>query len=305
MPNVHLAEFQGSTLAVVQPPALRCVGRGSGMSAYHAPLHSHPCAEVVFVVSGEGCVDTQTARYSLFPGAIALYAPQERHSEQLSATSPTLLFYHANLDDFAVSGLPVNRLLPPSACPVMDSGAEAEALRQLFELIFSEAARAELGYRQTLDGLTDALFTLLLRVLSKNNICVPVSESNSIVYKVQQYIMSHYSNALTVKSLAERFHVDSCYLSHAFKKALGLSPCRYINEFRIGAAGRLLKSGSLPIAGVAEAVGCPNVNTFSAQFKKFKGLSPCEFRKQARESPLFLGDDMADVSAHNACERTI
>ena len=118
-------------------------------------------------------------------------------------------------------------------------------------------------------------------------------DSNSIVFKVQQHIMTRYACALSVKSMAEQFHVDPCYLSHAFKKSLGLSPYQYLTEFRISAAGRLLKTGTASVRAIAEAVGFPNVNNFEVQFKKFKGMTPCEYRKQASNMPLFVGSSQS------------
>ena len=289
MPNIHLVEFEGPMVEIMQTPTLRCVGKCSAMQRYQVITHAHPCTEAVFVLKGEGSVVIGQERYALGPGMLAVYDAGDAHSETLCARDGDVLFYHIKLEDYALSRLTVNRLLYKGDRPVMDCGEDTPAIRRLLETMFSEAERRALGYRQALDEITAALFVLMLRVLKRYDADIPVADNDSLAFRVQRYIMTHYAQPLTVRSMAEAFHVDVCYLSHAFKKALGLSPYQYLTEFRVNAASRMLKTSRESIRSIAEAVGYQNASAFETQFRKLRGATASAYRSQAEKTPLFRG----------------
>ncbi len=59
-----------------------------------------------------------------------------------------------------------------------------------------------------------------------------------------------------------------------------MSFSEHLKQFRIGKAGELLASSSLPIALVAEKTGFSNLSNFNRQFKATKAITPKAFRRQ-------------------------
>lgn len=280
MPNIHLETFGGSVLSVLQMPALKCIGRCDGMNEYRICAHTHSCTEVIYIVRGRGNVVIQGVEYALAPGTVAIYPPLAAHRETLSAGNENVLFYHIKLDSFMLSGLPMDQLLPAASVPVMNAGNDAQPLETLLKALFHEAEKRQLGYLQVADELTAAIFLIFLRVVSSHHISLPISDGDSVVSYAQQYITAHYQRPLTVRQLADQCHVDSCYLSHVFKKTLGVSPLQYINAFRVNAAGRLLQTTDMSVQEISQAVGYANLNNFYAQFKKYKAETPLEYKKR-------------------------
>ena len=280
MPNIHLETFGGSVLSVLQMPTLKCIGRCDGMREYGVSPHVHSCTEVVYIVRGRGSVVTEGAEYPLSPGTVAIYPPQTTHHERLTGGGENVLFYHIKLDGFMLSGLPMDRLLPGGSVPVMAAGDEGQPLEALFGSLFLEAEKRLLGYRQVADKLTSAIFLILLRIVSGHNIHLPISDGDSVVFSAQQYITARYQQQLTVRLLAAQCHVDSCYLSHLFKKTLGVSPLQYINAFRVNAAGRLLQTTDMSVQEISQTVGYENLNHFYAQFRKYRDETPMEYRRR-------------------------
>ncbi|MDO4324930.1 MAG: helix-turn-helix domain-containing protein [bacterium] len=101
-----------------------------------------------------------------------------------------------------------------------------------------------------------------------------------LIQKVVNYVDFHSSENLSLKVLAELFSVSPSYLSGLFKKEIKITLTDYINQKRIEHSLVLLNTTSLPIQNIAEQVGFSDVNYFTRTFKKFKGMSPREYRME-------------------------
>ncbi|ADZ82955.1 AraC family transcriptional regulator [Cellulosilyticum lentocellum] len=102
---------------------------------------------------------------------------------------------------------------------------------------------------------------------------------NNKVDKIIKYISAHYTEDLTLTSIAEQFYISPFYLSKIFKKSTNLSIIEYINSLRIRNAKELLESSSTKIADIAELVGFSSSSHFSRTFKLVTGLSPQQYKK--------------------------
>lgn len=101
-----------------------------------------------------------------------------------------------------------------------------------------------------------------------------------LIQKVVNHVDFHHTESLSLKVLAELFSVSPSYLSGLFKKEIKITLTDYINQKRIEHSLILLNTTSLPIQNVAEQVGFSDVNYFTRTFKKFKGISPREYRME-------------------------
>lgn len=101
-----------------------------------------------------------------------------------------------------------------------------------------------------------------------------------LIQKVVNYVDFHHTEALSLSILARFFSVSPSYLSGLFKKEMHITLTDYINQKRIDHSLVLLNTTSLPIQNIAEQVGFSDVNYFTRTFKKFKGISPREYRNQ-------------------------
>jgi len=65
------------------------------------------------------------------------------------------------------------------------------------------------------------------------------------------------------------------------KKAIGMSPIEYLNEYRIRQAVRLLKASSLPVTEICLDCGYNNMGNFLREFRKYTGTTPLQYRKHS------------------------
>jgi AraC-like DNA-binding protein len=78
--------------------------------------------------------------------------------------------------------------------------------------------------------------------------------------------------------------VSRSLLDQRFRAVLGLSPIRYLTEWRMHVAADLLASTDLTVAQVARRAGYDSQEAFSRAFKRRMGSAPTTWRS-TRGSP--------------------
>ncbi|MGH7080477.1 MAG: helix-turn-helix transcriptional regulator [Acetobacteraceae bacterium] len=66
-----------------------------------------------------------------------------------------------------------------------------------------------------------------------------------------------------------------------FRRALGTTPYRLVQDMRMRHAARQLVSTAEPVAAIAFASGFGDLSTFSARFRTLFASSPSAFRAQS------------------------
>lgn len=279
-------------LQIMRNPLLRCVGRCNDVEGYSIARHSHPgTMEMLYIVQGVGSTEVEGRTYPLSSGMIAMYNPGVYHSETFDSHSPTPYFYHIKFDEFVVSGLQPSCLLPKGFSPTFSAGHDASSFQTLMTVLFSEAEAQCLGYDQIAQSLLLSIVLLTLRILDRDHAQIEKADSDSLIVQIQQYLERHYAQKLSMQAVADQFHINYYYLSHLFKKQMGVSPSNYLTALRINEACRLLCTTKLPIYQVAEMAGYANQSNFQVQFKQHKGMSPLQYRAYYDENQLMVQDD--------------
>jgi len=82
----------------------------------------------------------------------------------------------------------------------------------------------------------------------------------------------------TVSDLALEAAASRSLLDRRFRDVLGLSPMRYVNEWRMRVAQDLLANTEVTIAAIARRIGYGSEEAFSRAFKRAHGRSPTVWR---------------------------
>lgn len=93
-------------------------------------------------------------------------------------------------------------------------------------------------------------------------------------------IQDHYAENISLDILAERVHVSKYYLSHIFKKELGMTLANYIRKFRIEKAKELLINTNFSQEAICDKVGLYNGSHMSKLFRIYEGITPDQYRKK-------------------------
>lgn len=110
-----------------------------------------------------------------------------------------------------------------------------------------------------------------------------VEQKNKLVKRAQEYIAEHYTDNLSLAKVAEELGISSGYLSTIFAQNLNDGFVDYLNKVRIEKACCYLEQNYLKTYEIAYKVGFRDEKYFSKVFKKLKGVSPKEYRKNSRQ----------------------
>jgi len=105
--------------------------------------------------------------------------------------------------------------------------------------------------------------------------------SLSQLNQVKEYIEENLSEELSIANLASVALMSEFHFARIFKATTGESPHRYVIQRRIERAKVLLSVTQLAIAEIAYRVGISNQSHFTAQFRKFVGTTPKQYRDSA------------------------
>lgn len=96
------------------------------------------------------------------------------------------------------------------------------------------------------------------------------------------YIAGNYQiPSLSLTSIAEHFSMNSSYLSSLFKRQTGMGLLEYLQRLRIDKAKQLMDTTKLSLYDIATQSGFYSVRAFSVAFKKYEGIPPSGYRRQA------------------------
>jgi len=126
---------------------------------------------------------------------------------------------------------------------------------------------------------------LLIEVLRLHLASAPASERgwlagvrDPVLAPAMRAIHTAPERKWTVAGLAKEAAVSRSLLDRRFRDVLGLSPIRYVNEWRMRVAQDLLATTEVTVAAIARRVGYDSEEAFSRAFKRARGQSPSLWR---------------------------
>lgn len=139
----------------------------------------------------------------------------------------------------------------------------------------------DIAYELELKSLLFKFFSLLYkndlieRNQSKNNLTINTTDKIKLVLN---YINDHYSEDISINTLAELCEYSEYHFMRFFKKHIGLTCVQYINNLRLEKSSILLTSTNNAIMDISLEVGFDNLSYFNKLFKRKYNLTPKEFR---------------------------
>lgn len=104
-----------------------------------------------------------------------------------------------------------------------------------------------------------------------------ISSRSGSFLPIIRYLDKNYEKDLSLKKIAEHFHLNASYISQLIRSETGLTYTQYVTELRINKAKELLKTTSLSLAEISESVGFNDYFYFIKKFKKEVGVTPGKF----------------------------
>jgi len=155
----------------------------------------------------------------------------------------------------------------------------------LLSLLSREVVRDQPGQAAVLDRLLDLLLTAVLRAwCAQQDTHRPEwwrIQSDASVESALRLMHEDLAQSWTVNSLATAVGVSRAAFARRFQDIVGESPMTFLQHLRMATAADLLCQPGETVGTVAAKIGYSSPYSFSAAFKRVRGLSPKQHRVQA------------------------
>lgn len=236
------------------------------------PMHLHDPVEIVCMVKGNVKMTVDGRTQMLGAGDMAICFPVVPHSyDEVSqdAQGLSLIFTPETMPEFTHTFRTMRPEKPFLCAESKASELEAIALK-LLELETEES-----------DVMRKAYMHVFLAHLMQ---CLPlvsaerVSGETSLPYQVLHYISEHFTEPISLESIAHVMGVSRIHLSHIFSQQLNVNFRHYVNTLRVDLACRLLREEQHPISQIIGMCGYDNPRTFHRAFQTQWKMTPTQFR---------------------------
>ena len=239
-------------------------------------IRSDICS-IELVIEGSGDLQVNDRHYELRPGDAFILHFNEHHSYQphdpAGWRKPALTFRHGFISQ-ALQQLSLDAVSKISISP-MNLPFIVGLFRQIYMLL---QYRPD-GYYEEMTALITRLLVALAREVQLKNVehSVPAPLSTAI-----RFAETHLHENVNVTEMARAANCSRTHLTRLFKKHIGTSTCKWLNETKMRYARLLLNETTKPIHVIGEEVGFVDPYQFSATFHRVVGMSPSQYRKKYR-----------------------
>lgn len=161
----------------------------------------------------------------------------------------------------------------------------ADAIERLLTCVQTSAEVSETAAVLRISSEALAVLSLLAQHVPVGENTGAVGRSNAAARRVRLYldfIEEHFAEHVSLAQIAAAGNAGESECLRCFKKALGTTPYRYLMEYRVAQAARLLRETDEPVARVSALVGFGQPSRFAECFKKLTGQTPRAYRSGAR-----------------------
>ena len=163
------------------------------------------------------------------------------------------------------------------------NGSEKKEISILAEQIVEEKSADRYAKDFMIHTLTVELMIHLSRAMRnewEESLRVKNGKARELVKIAKQYMDDNFEQGITVAEAAQYVFLSQGYFTRAFKDELGISPMNYLMRKRIEQACVLLENNEIKVSSIALQSGFSSPQRFNVAFRKLKGMTPMEYRKQ-------------------------
>lgn len=253
-------------------------------------MHWHNDFQFTYVEQGEIECVTLEHRYVLRKGEAAFInegvlhqiIPSENGAYKTFRFPRTLVsFYLGSPASRDVNRIASDVNLPVYAFTYTTSGYQT--IRALLQELISLEQQPIPFYEYTVLTVLARLWLTLLQYTQSTQVVVDAFIKKTQTQRMRmflQYIDKHYAKEISLDMLAQSAHVSKSECLRCFQRVMNITPYKYLMEFRLAKAERLLVDSDLSIGDIVEQTGFNQMSYFGKCFRKKTGFSPREYRQK-------------------------
>lgn len=249
---------------------------------YH-PMHWHEEIELLFLLNGDADITIEGKKYRLPPKSLIVIDSCQVHSSYSRGEaymfacihiSPKLLQkYLPDIEFYRFCCHPEE--IDESRQPAYDK--ICSELEELIRLYVKEPR----AFLMESEGIIIQILAQLIRDFTSAPYRLPQASQTAMerLRSLITYVEEHYSEPVSLTDAAGLLGMSREYFCRFFKKNMGTSFLRYVNEVRAAHIYQALLDTDLPVAELAGQNGFTNQKLFNKTFKEIYGCTPSSVRK--------------------------
>ncbi|MBD2704645.1 helix-turn-helix transcriptional regulator [Spirosoma sp. BT702] len=252
-------------------------------------LHSHTFFELIFIHDGEGTQYINETAMNYKRGDLFLVAPNDNHLFKIK--KPTQFFFIRFNDVFVRSPKERQRLKQlemilsnarhEPGCVIVNEADRSYSIN-LLGMIIAEHQEQDLYHNELINQLINTLLILVARNINRGFPVLVNESSEKKILDILSYIQSNIYSPVKLRTVAlsDHFGIAENYLGPYFKQHTNESLQQYIMKYKLRLIeNRLLHTG-MRVKEIADELGFTDKSHLNRIFKKYRGISPTEFKRQ-------------------------
>lgn len=254
------------------------------------PFHWHEQLEFGMVRSGSGYLMANVERIPLKKGEAFLLNREVLHSAKADEGSDMIICSAVFSPEIIAA--PGSILMKRYVEPFLQNENLAwiklnksikwnSEIMDIFENIWKKAEREEFGFELHIRNMLSEIILKILENSSREVVGINEKKlrNEHRMKKMLDYVMSHFSEEITMDQLAESAAISKSECMRCFNECVGMPPMKYIKQLRIDTAAVMLRQGNLPVSEIAARCGFQDMSYFSKTFKTIRKRTPTEYRE--------------------------
>ncbi len=188
-----------------------------------------------------------------------------QHSGKLASDAPKYLYIHC---DAQWSEAESEHVLPVRGR--MDYHRLRESMERLDRLSHEKSSLTE----------QSSVFYSILADLTRKD------KPQTLADAIEKYLVNSHQQGVTLDELSRHFHYSKNHIINVFRESYGMTPFSYLKAIRLTKAERLLEVTSDSAEHIAGLCGFNDYAYFYRLFREKHGISPQEWRRRRRLSPM-------------------
>lgn len=264
--------------------------------------HFHPEWELIWLLDQPLAVGCGQRQYLAAPGEILLFNPQQPHEFHkvegactflcLQVSSQLLAQGFPNLERLSVEDLFPQRFLSPEGRAALQQDF-LRAARAYFE----QQPYYALACIGQVCGILHRIFTTMPCHLLSPEEAANRDKRNARLARLLEFVDQNYWHKLRLSDFAQQEGLSMNYLSAFVREALSQSFQEYVNVVRFNCACKLIAAGEKKMLDVCVASGFSDYRYFTRAFRRYTGLTPEQYSRQA--APPALDSEKVHHSVHS------
>lgn len=252
--------------------------------------HFHPEIELVYVKGGNGKRHIGHHLSYYYRGDLILLGENLPHygfTDRLTRNeTETVVQFAKDFAGTATLELPetieIRQLLERAKSGIVFHGTTKKKVGARLEVL------AELPPFERLQELISILHVLAhsteYKLLHAAGVTLEVaSQDNERIDEIYQFVRENFQRHISIPEVSNLANMSDSAFCRYFKKLSGKTFTKFVNEFRIVHACKLLAEQPLSITEVSLESGFNNFSHFSKHFREVTGKSPSEYRKTLKQ----------------------